>query len=85
MNSDLLIAINHLCTYTEYKILFAATYYNGLSPTFAEIQKVTGITKPNNYFRSRKQLLDRGYLIMDGGMHVNTDLILNDYRREFKC
>ena len=86
MNSDLTIAINHLCTYTEAKILFAATYYKGANPTFVEIQKVTGITQPNNYFKARKQLLNIGYLIIDGnGMYVNADAILKDYKEEFVC
>lgn len=80
MKTDLLIAIHHLCTYTEYKILFAAVYYEGANPTFAEIQDVTGITQPNNYFRARKQLVSLGYLTVDNnGMHVNTDKILSDY------
>ena len=80
MNSELQIAINHLCTYTEYKILFAAAYFNGTIPTFEEIQRITGITKSNNYFRSRKQLIDNGYLVIDNHeMHINKDKILNDY------
>ena len=80
MRTDLLIAINHLCTYTEYKILFAASYFDGADPSFTDIQRITGITKSNNYFRSRKQLINLGYLIIDeSGMHVNTDKILNDY------
>ena len=80
MRTDLLIAINHLCTYTEYKILFAVSYFDGVNPSFEDIKKLTGITKSNNYFRSRKQLINLGYLIIDeSGMHVNTDKILNDY------
>jgi hypothetical protein len=80
MNTDLLVAIHHLCTYTEYKILFAAAYYEGTNPTFAEIQDVTGITQPNNYFRERKQLVRLGYLTVDNNsMHVNVDKILADY------
>lgn len=80
MKTDLLIAIHHLCTYTEYKILFAAAYYEGTNPTFAEIQKITGITQPNNYFRERKQLVRLGYLTVDNnGIHVNVDKILTDY------
>jgi hypothetical protein len=80
MKTDLLIAIHNLCTYTEYKILFAAAYYEGANPTFVEIQDVTGITQPNNYFRARKQLVSLGYLTVDNnGMHANTDKILSDY------
>ena len=80
MNSELQIAINHLCTYIESKILFAAAYYEGVIPTFDEIQRITGITKSNNYFRSRKQLINLGYLIIDNNeMYINKAKILNDY------
>jgi hypothetical protein len=83
---DLLTAINHLCTYVEFKILLAAIHYAGSNPTFAEIQHITGITQPNNYFRARKQLIDIGYLTIDeNGMHVNTSAIINDYKEEFEC
>lgn len=84
MRPDVLVAINHLCTYTEYKILFAAEFYGGVIPTFAQIQRITGITKPNNYFRARKQLINLGYLIIDDkGMRVNVYKILKDYEKEF--
>ena len=77
---DLLKAINHLCTYVESKILFAAMHYDGTIPTFVQIKNLTGITQPNNYFRTRKKLIDRGYLIInDNGMCANTDKILADY------
>ena len=83
---DLLTAINHLCTYVESKILLAAIHYAGSNPTFAEIQQMTGITQPNNYFRARKQLIDIGYLTIDeNGMNVNTSAIINDYKEEFEC
>jgi hypothetical protein len=83
---DLLTAINHLCTYVESKILLAVIYYDGVTPTFAQIQKVTGITQSNNYFRTRKRLIDLNYLIIDNnGMCVNVDTILKDYKEGFKC
>jgi hypothetical protein len=86
MKDELLIAINHLCTYTEYKILFAAAYHNEAIPTFAEIQRLTGITKSCNYFKSRKQLVNLGYLtINDTGMYINEEKIINDYRRKIEC
>ena len=83
---ELLRAINHLCTYIEAKILLAAIHYNGTKPTFAQIQQLTGIPHSNNYFKVRKQLIDRGYLFIDdNGAHVNTDVILKDYEEEFEC
>ena len=79
---DLLSAINHLCTHMESKILFAAIYYDGTTPSFAQVQQITGITQPNHYFKARKELVGRGYLYLDaGGMHINADVILED----FKC
>ena len=48
--------------------------------TFAQIQEMTGITKSNNYFKTRKQLVNSGYLIVDeSGMRVNADKLLSDY------
>lgn len=80
MDFDVQVAINHLCTYTEAKILFAAEFYKGSVPTFKQIQRITGITKSNNYFRSRKQLINIGYLIIDEkGMRINPYKILKDY------
>jgi len=70
----------------EAKILFATIHYNGSKPTFAQIQNITGIVYPNHYFKTRKQLIDRGYLFVDdNGVHVNTDAILKDYEEEFEC
>ncbi len=83
---ELLRAINHLCTYIEAKILLASMHCNGTKPTFAQIQQLTGIPHSNNYFRVRKQLVDRGYLFIDdNGVYVNTDAILKDYEEEFVC
>ena len=83
---ELLSAIHHLCTYIEAKILLAVIHYNGIKPTFAQIQQLTGIAYPNHYFKYRKQLVDRGYLFIDdNGVHVNPDAILKDYEEEFEC
>jgi hypothetical protein len=83
---ELLRAINHLCTYIEAKILLAVIHYNGIRPTFTQIQQLTGIPHSNNYFRVRKQLVDRGYLFIDdNGVHVNTDTILKDYEENTTC
>jgi len=77
---NLLVAINNLCSGSEVKVLLAALTYDSNKMSTAQMQKVTGITKPNNYFRVRKQLLNLGYLIIDDdGMHVNADKILSDY------
>lgn len=80
ISKELLIAINNLCSGSEVKVLLAVLAYDSNKISTAQMQKITGITKPNNYFRVRKQLLNLGYLTMnDGAMQVNTDKILTDY------
>lgn len=77
---DLVIAINNLCTGTEAKLLLSLLLCEPKETSTKNILMMTGITKPNNYFRTRKQLLDRGYLTIDeSGIHVNTNKILADY------
>lgn len=80
ITKDILVAVNNLCTGSEVKVLLAVLAYDPVTLSTTQMQKATGITKPNNYFRVRKQLLNLGYLtIDDNGMHVNTDKILSDY------
>ena len=80
ISKDLLIAINNLCTGSEVKVLLAVLVHDPATLSTAQMQKATGITKPNNYFRVRKQLLNLGYLTIDeSGMYVNADKILSDY------
>ena len=82
ITKDILVAVNNLCTGSEVKVLLAALAYDPATLSTSQMQKITGITKPNNYFRVRKQLLNLGYLTMDNGcMHVNTDKILEDYSK----
>lgn len=81
ISKDLLVAINNLCTGSEVKVLLTVLAHDSTTLSTAQMQKATGITKPNNYFRVRKQLLNLGYLIIDdNGMHVNADKILLDYK-----
>lgn len=75
---DLLIAINHKCTYHEQKILLALLAYNNFAPTIQDILNFTGITAPNHYFKSRKGLEEKGYLSIDNKIiHINVDAIMN--------
>lgn len=79
ISKDLASAINNLCSGSEVKVLLAVLSYGGASST-AQMQAASGITKSNNYFRTRKQLIERGYLIMsENGVHVNSEKILSDY------
>lgn len=80
ISKDLLVAINNLCTGSEVKVLLAVLAHDAAEMSTAQMQAVTGITKPNNYFRVRKQLINLDYLIIDdSGMYVNVDKILSDY------
>jgi hypothetical protein len=77
---NLLEAINHMCTYSESKVLLATMCYGDAAPTSTQMGRLTGIVPTNNYFKVRKQLLNIGYLILDGsGIRVNADKILSDY------
>ena len=79
INTNLLEAIYHLCTYNETKILLGLTCYDD-APTSTQIGKFTGLIPSNNYFSVRKHLLDRGYIfINDGVARIDTDKILSDY------
>lgn len=79
ISKDLLVAINNLCTGSEVKVLLTVLAHDTTLST-TQMQKATGITKPNNYFRVRKQLINLDYLIIDdSGMYVNVDKILSDY------
>ena len=81
ISTDLVIAMNHLCTHTELKILLAALCHENCDLSFVQIKNTTGITQSNNYFRVRKQLLLREYLLVDEfGLYVNAGVILNDYK-----
>ena len=83
--TDLFTAINNLCNGNESKILFALLGCKGdgsFSPSAKYIQKLTGIAKPNNYYKTRKQLEDKGYLSTDnqGNLYINTKEIINRYQ-----
>lgn len=80
ISTNLISAINNLCAGSETKVLLTVLCNSPCKMSTSKMQAATGITKPNNYFRVRKQLLNLGYLIIDNnGMQVNTDKILSDY------
>ena len=85
--TDLFEAINNTCTGNETKILLALLGCKGdgsFSPSANYIQKLTGIAKPNNYYKTRKQLEDKGYLTLDekGNLYINTKEIINRYKKD---
>jgi hypothetical protein len=82
ISKDLAVAINNLCSGSEVKVLLSVLGFGAAKPSTIQMQKLTGISQANNYFRVRKQLVDLGYLIIDeNGMHVNADKILSDYAK----
>jgi hypothetical protein len=77
---DLFVAINNVFSGSEAKVLLTLLGYKNEQMSTKNILEIAGITQANNYFRTRKQLVDLDYLIVDNeGMHVNTDKILSDY------
>lgn len=85
--TDLFQAINNLCNGNEAKILFTLLGCKGdgsFSPSAQYVQSLTGITKPNNYYKTRKQLEDKGYLETDeqGNLYISTNQIIKKYKND---
>lgn len=85
--ADLFAAINTLFTGNEAKILLTLLGCKGdgsFSPSTAYMLKMTGISKPNNYFKIRKQLEDKGWIEIDeqGNLYINTKKIIDQYQND---
>lgn len=81
--SELFSAINNQLSGNEAKVLLTLLGCKGdgsFSPSTAYMQKMTGITKPNNYYKTRKQLEDKGYIQVDenGNIYIDTQKILTN-------
>ena len=79
--TDLFAAINTIFSGNEAKVMLALLGCKGdgsFSPSTAYMQKVTGITLPNNYYKTRKQLEKKGYIEVDedGNLYIDTQRIL---------
>lgn len=79
--SDLFAAINNQLSGNEAKVLLALLGCKGdgsFCPSTAYMQKMTGISQPNNYYKTRKQLEKKGYLSTDeqGNLYIDTQKIL---------
>lgn len=79
--SDLFSAVNQICSGTEAKVLLTLLGCKGdgsFAPSTSYIQKMSGITKPNNYYRTRKQLEDKGLIKTDedGNIYIDTQSII---------
>ena len=80
--TNLFAAINNLFNGNEAKIMLTLLGCRGdgsFSPSTQYMLKMTGISKPNNYFKIRKQLEDKGYIKTDkdGNLYVDVDKILS--------
>ena len=78
---NLFAAINNQLNGNEAKVLLTLLGCKGdgsFSPSTSYMQKMTGISKPNNYYKTRKQLEDKGYIQVDkeGNLYINTKKIL---------
>lgn len=85
--SDLFAAINTLFSGNESKLLLTLLGCKGdgsFTPSTTYMQKMTGISKPNNYFKIRKQLEDKGYIQIDekGNLYINTKQIIDKYQND---
>ena len=74
---ELFAAINHIFNGNESKIMLTLLGCKGdgsFSPSVSYMQKMTGITKPNNYYKVRKQLEDNGYIEIDENGNLYIDI-----------
>jgi hypothetical protein len=81
--NELLSAINNLLSGNEAKVLLVLLGCKGdgsFSPSTVYMQKMTGITQPNNYYRARKNLEKKGYITTDekGNIYIDTQKIISE-------
>ena len=90
--NELFAAINTLFSGNEAKIMLALYGCKGdgsFCPSAEYMMKMTGISKRENYFRTRKQLIDKGYIERcDNELYLDSGYLLQEYYRvlnENKC
>ena len=81
--NELLAAINNLLSGNEAKVLLVLLGCKGdgsFSPSTVYMQKMTGITQPNNYYKTRKNLEKKGYITTDekGNIYIDTQKIISE-------
>lgn len=79
--TELFAAINVLFNGNEAKVMLALLGCKGdgsFSPSAQYMQNITGITQPNNYYKTRKQLEKKGYIETDkdGNLYIDTQKII---------
>lgn len=82
--SELFAAINTLFNGNEAKLLLALLGCKGdgsFSPSTQYMLKMTGISRPNHYFSTRKKLEEKKYIELDekGNLYIDTQKILDQY------
>ena len=85
--NELFAAINNQFNGNEAKILLTLLGCKGdgsFRPSTSYMLKMTGISKPNNYFKIRKQLENQGYIELDehGNLYVNASEIIKQYQND---
>ncbi len=79
--AELFAAINQICNGNEAKVLLTLLGCKGdgsFAPSTAYVQKMAGITQPNNYYRARKALEKKGLIQTDeeGNLYIDTKRIV---------
>lgn len=85
--ADLFAAINTIFNGNEAKVMLTLLGCKGdgsFSPSLTYMQKMAGITQPNNYYKIRKQLETKGYIKVDkqGNLYIDTKKILDKYQND---
>lgn len=80
---ELFAAINQTCNGNEAKILLTLLGCKGdgsFSPSTAYMMRMAGITQPNNYYKIRKSLENKGFIRTDekGNLYISIQRILGE-------
>ena len=78
---DLFSAINQICNGNEAKVLLTLLGCKGdgsFAPSSAYVMRMSGISQPNNYYKTRSQLEKKGLIQIasDGSIHIDTERII---------
>lgn len=87
--AELFAAINQICNGNEAKVLLTLLGCKGdgsFAPSTAYVQRMAGITQPNNYYRARKALEKKGLIRTDekGNLYIDTRKILAQTKNQDK-
>ena len=83
--NDLFAAINTMFSGTESAVLLAWLGCKGdgsFAPNISYILKLTGISKPENYYRVKRELIKTPYVSEDedGNIHIDTTQIVEAWK-----